>query len=37
MKNSMNAIHTFSLQPGRTIGGKYVVDMKLGSGWEGEV
>ncbi len=37
MKNSVNAIQAFSLQPGRTIGGKYVVDMKLGSGWEGEV
>jgi serine/threonine protein kinase len=27
----------FDLRPGRVIGGKYVVDRLLGSGWEGEV
>ncbi len=37
MRNSAKAITSFSLRPGRTIGGKYVVDVKLGSGWEGEV
>ena len=30
-------IETFDLQPGRVIGGKYVVESKLGGGWEGEV
>ena len=37
MRGSMNSIESFSLQPGRRIGGKYIVDVKLGSGWEGEV
>ena len=37
MRTSEKAITSFSLRPGRTIGGKYVVDVKLGSGWEGEV
>ena len=37
MINSVNSIDSFSLQPGRQIGGKYIVDVKLGSGWEGEV
>lgn len=27
----------FDLAPGRTIGGKYVIERPLGSGWEGEV
>lgn len=30
-------IETFSLQPGRRIAGKYVVEDFLGGGWEGEV
>ena len=30
-------IESFDLQPGQTIAGKYVVDAKLGAGWEGEV
>jgi len=30
-------IDSFGLYPGRVIGGKYVVDSLLGSGWEGEV
>lgn len=30
-------IHEFDLAPGRVIGGKYVVESKLGGGWEGEV
>jgi len=30
-------IDAFDLTPGRVIGGKYVVDEMLGSGWEGEV
>ena len=30
-------IDSFDLRPGRVIGGKYIVEVKLGSGWEGEV
>jgi serine/threonine protein kinase len=30
-------ISRFDLQPGRVIGGKYVIERKLGGGWEGEV
>ncbi len=30
-------IETFALQPGRRIGGKYIVEDFLGGGWEGEV
>ena len=30
-------IDSFDLAPGRVIGSKYVVDSKLGGGWEGEV
>ncbi len=30
-------INSFSLRPGRVIGGKYLVEVKLGAGWEGEV
>jgi tRNA A-37 threonylcarbamoyl transferase component Bud32 len=30
-------IESFDLHPGRLIGGKYVVDGRLGGGWEGEV
>ncbi len=30
-------IDSFSLSPGRIIGGKYVVVSRLGAGWEGEV
>ncbi len=37
MRNGVNSIESFSLRPGRRIGGKYIVDVKLGSGWEGEV
>jgi len=37
MPTTANSIESFSLRPGRLIGGKYTVDVKLGSGWEGEV
>lgn len=30
-------LKAFDLAPGRVIGGKYVVERKVGSGWEGEV
>ena len=30
-------INSFSLRPGLVIGGKYLVEVKLGAGWEGEV
>jgi len=30
-------IKAFNLRPGRIIGGKYIVESRLGSGWEGEV
>ncbi len=30
-------IDSFDLQPGRVLGGRYVVRAKLGGGWEGEV
>ncbi len=30
-------INAFNLRPGRIIGGKYLVESRLGSGWEGEV
>lgn len=30
-------IESFNLPPGRVIGGKYIVQDKLGGGWEGEV
>lgn len=30
-------VTTFALEPGRVIGGKYVVETLLGAGWEGEV
>jgi tRNA A-37 threonylcarbamoyl transferase component Bud32 len=32
-----STIDSFGLRPGRVIGSKYIVDVKLGSGWEGEV
>ena len=32
-----NIIDTFDLKPGRIIGGKYAIEVKLGAGWEGEV
>ena len=32
-----NKIDAFNFLPGRVIGGKYVVEAKLGGGWEGEV
>ncbi len=37
MPTSGNRIESFALRPGRVIGGKYVVEVKLGGGWEGEV
>ncbi len=37
MAGSAIKFDSFDLQPGRIIGGKYVVDVKLGGGWEGEV
>lgn len=37
MGRSSKRIDKFRIQPGRVIGGKYVVDVKLGGGWEGEV
>ncbi|MHC4416538.1 MAG: protein kinase domain-containing protein [Planctomycetota bacterium] len=37
MAKSPRKIDSFDLQPGRVIGGKYVVDGRLGGGWEGEV
>ena len=30
-------IRTFNLQPGRMLGNKYIIESKLGSGWQGEV
>jgi hypothetical protein len=35
--NSNVRIDTFGLQPGRVVAGKYVVEQRLGGGWEGEV
>ena len=32
-----NKINAFDFSPGRVIGGKYVIEAKLGGGWEGEV
>ncbi len=37
MPLSGSDLKTFALVPGRLIGGKYVVESRLGSGWEGEV
>jgi serine/threonine protein kinase len=37
MARPANWIDAFDLAPGRVIGGKYVVEGKLGAGWEGEV
>ncbi len=37
MARSSNRINKFRIQPGRVIGGKYVVDSRVGAGWEGEV
>ncbi|MHC4219053.1 MAG: protein kinase domain-containing protein [Planctomycetota bacterium] len=37
MATVLKKIDAFDLRPGRVIGGKYVVDGKLGGGWEGEV
>ncbi len=36
-QNNHSRIDAFDLPEGRVIGGKYVVDRKLGAGWEGEV
>ena len=37
MATVLKRIESFDLHPGRVIGGKYVVDGRLGGGWEGEV
>ena len=37
MPTHANRIESFELRPGRVIGGKYIVEVKLGGGWEGEV
>jgi len=37
MTTTPSRIDSFDLAPGRVIGSKYVVDSKLGGGWEGEV
>lgn len=37
MASATKRLHSFDLAPGRVLGGKYVVDRKLGGGWEGEV
>lgn len=37
MAKTPGRISAFNLEPGRTIAGKYLVDQKLGGGWEGEV
>jgi len=37
MTSAVRPIDTFELNPGRVIAGKYVVETKLGGGWEGEV
>ncbi len=34
---SSNNISSFELQPGRIIARKYIIEKRLGSGWEGEV
>jgi hypothetical protein len=37
MSKPVTWIDSFDLQPGRVLAGKYVIDCKLGGGWEGEV
>jgi tRNA A-37 threonylcarbamoyl transferase component Bud32 len=37
MPQSIARIDSFDLAPGRILAGKYMVDVKLGAGWEGEV
>lgn len=37
MSSPAGSIRSFNLRPGRVIGGKYVVETRLGGGWEGEV
>ena len=37
MPSGPQYIQTFALQPGRRLGGKYIVEDFLGGGWEGEV
>lgn len=37
MSTPATHLSAFDLAPGRVIAGKYLVDQKLGSGWEGEV
>ncbi|MBT8485112.1 MAG: protein kinase [Phycisphaerales bacterium] len=37
MPSTARRIDAFDLMPGQTIAGKYVVERKLGAGWEGEV
>ena len=37
MTETAQRIETFNLKPGRVIAGKYLVERRLGGGWEGEV
>jgi len=37
MTKTTARIESFGFQPGRVLAGKYVIERKLGSGWEGEV
>lgn len=37
MPSPADKIDTFNLAPGRKIAGKYIVEERLGAGWEGEV
>ena len=37
MGNGFRRIRTFDFQPGKRLAGKYVVEGRLGRGWEGEV
>ena len=36
-RNKAPRIESFDLHPGRVIAGKYMVEKRLGGGWEGEV
>ena len=37
MARTATRIESFDFQPGRVLAGKYVIERKLGGGWEGEV